>query len=282
MARFFRRTESALLLCICSACLALVGHSRQLQAALPPRPPTDIDKYVTKWSDLGLHAYTFVGAWGAPNVVTYQATVWLRLFPTNVSNERAARLVIQLNTAPNMQVDGAHAITPQELLKDGKLPALTFTAATPPGGPLEEVVVQQQYWTEHVTQRWNASPIQGRAALKLDMHYTLRMEGSERVFQIPAFRSSRASSMFQDGDVWLGMSVPVASPHAAEPFRFLVLEHLRYHLRLGFKGTLMVVLPEAAALLLEDSRIWEAVRQRQLVLVLWVGPCLIMCPACPS
>jgi hypothetical protein len=282
----FSGPAGCVLVFIWSSCLlaGLCGQSQgQPEADLPPSAlPKDIDQHVIRWSDLGFQDYIFVGAWGAPNEVTYQASVWLRLFPTSDSNERAARLVIQLNTARRMKTKGSHAVTPEVLLKDGKVPALTFTAVRPPGSPVEEVVVQQQY--VHVTQPWNSSPIQGRAVLKLDTHYHLKMEGCEREFSIPAFRSSRANSMFQAGDVWLGRAAPVAhlaSYHATQPYQFLVLEHLRYHLRLGFRGTMMVVLPEIAALLLDHAGILEAVQQRQLVLVLWVGHCRVF-PACLS
>jgi hypothetical protein len=274
-----------LVLCTCFAYLALVGHSRQLQdqhgePEASPQPPSriDIDNHATPWSDFGIHAYTFIGTWGAANE-TYQAAVWLRLIPAATSNERSVRMVIQLNRAPAMLIDSKqlHAITPKEFLSDGKLPAVVFTAAAAAGRPAEQVVVEQHYWEEYITSQWLGGTINGRAALKTDTQYTMSMEGSERLHQIPAFRCSNPNTMFQDGDVWIGMSEGLVANRRAKPFQFLVLEHLRHHLRLGFKGTLLVVVPETAALLLAHREILEVVEKKQLVLVLWVRPHL----ACP-
>jgi hypothetical protein len=277
-----------LMVCTCCAYLALVGGSRRLQdnswgrGKEPPSPPllpVDIDKHVTHWPDLGIHDYTFIGTWGADNE-TYQASVWVRLMPTDAKNERDARLVIRLNRAPAMFIEQTHfhAITPKELLKNGKLPAIKFTAIGPPSSPEDDVVVKQQYWEEYVTSQWLCSTINGRAMLKADTQYVLSMEGSEHLYQIPAFRSSKAHDMFQPGDVWMGMPEILLPNRNPRPFQFLVLEHLRHHLRLGFKGTLMVVLPETAALLLASADILQVVEQQQLVLVLWVSPCRL-CPA---
>jgi hypothetical protein len=276
-------------LCTCCASLAPVGGSRRLQDSswdedkeppTPPLPPIDIDKLATRWTDLGIHEYTFLGNWGTGNE-SYQAAVWVRLIPTKNKKERDVRLVIQLNRSPSLFIEPTHfhTITPKELLKDGKLPAITFTAIAPHSdkGHADKVVVKQQYWKEYITSQWLCSTINGRAVLKTDTQYVLSMEGSERLHQIPAFRSSKANDLFQPGDVWIGMPEILLPHRKPRPFHFLVLEHLRHHLRLGFRGSVMVVLPETAALLLASTEVAEVVEKQQLVLVLWVSLCCL-CP----
>jgi hypothetical protein len=273
-----------MLICTCNAYLMLMGVSKLLsrpaseEPYLPP-PPIDIDKLVTPWSDFGFSEYTFMGTWGNE---TYQAAIWLRLYPTSTANERAVRVVIQLNRAPTMSFDSRqlHAMTPKEFLLDGKLPALTLTSIAGPGRPVEKVEIKQQYWDDYITSQWLAGTVNGAAVLKADTTYTLSMEGSPHLFQIPAFRGSKPNVMFQDGDVWIGMVESMVDHRRQQPFQFLVLEHLRYHLRLGFKGTLMVVVPETAALLLAHREILEVVKKKQLVLVLWVSrpPRSLCCP----
>jgi hypothetical protein len=233
-----------------------------------------IDKFVTTWPQLGFSKYTFLGTW---HNETYLATVWLRLIPTGASNEREVRTVTQLTRAHSMfrGKHDLHVVTPKEFLKDDKLPAITFTAASAHDGrPVDKaggpVVVQQQYWNEYLKSGWLAGVINGRAALKADTQYTLSMEGAERLYQIPAFRSSTTHAMFKDGDAWIGMVDSIRRHRRPDTFRFLVLQHLRHHLHLGFKGTLLVVVADTAAMLLADADVMEAVKKQQLVLVLWV------------
>ena len=240
-------------------------------AATVERKPIDISKLVTPWSDFGFAEYTFVGTRAN---TTYQATVWLRMFPTDELNERDVRIVVQLTRAPDMVLVGKeiHATTPKEFLVGGKLPRITFTSMTSRRQHVEKVEASLEYWEEYITSQWLSGTINGRAVLKADTIYTLSMEGSERLYQIPAFWSSRAHAMFQDGDVWIGMVEGMVEARQPRPYQFIVMEHLRYHLRLGVKGTLLVVVPETAALLLADESIAEVVRKKQLVLVLWVSP----------
>jgi hypothetical protein len=283
-------TSCLVALCRFNAHTATASGSLAQPAAVTTscgHPPINIDNFVTPWSEFGFHKYSFIGTWAS---TTYAAVVWLRLMPTPNSNERVARIVGQMSSVHPTYENGVdtrqlQAITPKRLLRNqklptvapqlllhGKLPAITFTGITPPGHPAEQVVVQLRYWPEeYITSQWLGGTINGRAVLKADMQYTMSMEGSKRLYQIPAFRCSETHAMFQDGDTWIGMPDALLAHGRQQPFQFLVLEHLRYHLRLGFKGTLMVVVPETAALLLAHRQILEVVKKKKLVLVLWVS-----------
>jgi hypothetical protein len=269
-------------LCICGGFLAVAGVAAEHTAPLVP-----IDELVTPWSDFGIKEYTFIGTWGE----TYKAAVWLRLMPTSNSDHREARIVFQLTRSPALISDSKKKlqhVTSQGFLVGGKLPEIAFTAVATSRDRVERVVVKQQYWEQYATRESLGRTVNGRAVLKADTMYTLSMEGSQRLYQIPAFRSSKPNALFQAGDAWIGIVEDFMPERSPKPFQFAVLQHLRYHLQLGFTGTLMVVVPETAALLLADAGVVDAVKKQQLVLVLWVShhprrlcfPAKACCTAC--
>lgn len=234
-----------------------------------PVPPVNTDTFTTQFSEFGVKEYVFNGEW---NGEIYRATIWLRIQCDQNPSHRTARMVVTLNRAPTTKVDVKryHAVTPKTFFHQRGLPDIFFLQSpTNNADRAMKVLAEQQYWEQFVTGEWLDSAYVGKAVLRADAHYTLGMEGSEWVFKIPPFRCVAPSPLFKKGDVWMGMVENVVKRRQPGTFRFLVLQHLQWHLKLGFRGMLMVVTPETSALLLNDSGIVDVVNKKQLVLVPW-------------
>jgi hypothetical protein len=229
------------------------------------------DQYVTPWHDLGVTHYMDVGSWGG---LTYQIHIWLR-FPCSAdSSTRPARLVVALNQAPARKyfMDWTEVI-PKQLLVDGKLPAISFrNMADPQSEPINATI---SIWGDLVKSEKSSGVLVGHATLNPDVFYIMGVEGSERVFQIPPKPcSTAATAVFGGNSAWIGIGGRATKTNPPATYAFLVMEHVRHHMKLGFAGLAIVVQPHVAVGLLATADFARMVEQRHILLLTWVSALL--------
>lgn len=239
-----------------------------MQYVLVAQAASNVPELVTRISSFGVRDFVFIGTW---NNQTYQAHIWLRRI-CQEENKQLVKVVAAFNQAPDVVFDNhrVHTITPTFMLFNHRLPALSFEL-TREKRPTR-VDAKMEYWDEYVEAEWLAGVINGQAVLANDIAYTLRLEGSDMVYQLLPEACSHVHPLFKKGGVWIGQVEVFMKRQAGDPLRYLLMEHMRYHKMLQFQGTLLVVNPATAQQLLEDKEVEEAVRKQGLVLLTWEYP----------
>jgi hypothetical protein len=225
------------------------------------------DQYVTPWKNLGVTHYMDVGSWGG---LTFQVNMWLR-FPCSAdSSKREVRLVVVMSQAPARKYWWNWLeVVPKQLLVDGKLPRISFKSMHDRDSP--PVNVTLAVWEDLIKQEVRTAALVGHATLHPGTFYRMEVEGVERVFQIPPKPcSAAAKTVFGGSSAWIGIGGRATKTNPPATYAFLVMEHVKHHMRLGFAGLAIVVQPHIAVGLLANDAFVRMVEQRHILLLTWV------------
>lgn len=220
----------------------------------------------TTFEDLGILYYQFIGTW---NDEVYQASIWVRYACAQDPNNREVRLVVTLNTAPEMHRNptDSHAVLNPKLGARGQLPYIRYSSSTP--GSIRFTDIKLAAWDKLVRTGWQTAAFWGKGTISANESYILSMENSERVYHVPKDMCTYPDHrVFPENSVYLGTHEKLLDrPEGV--LEFVYLQQVYHHVKLGFDGMLWVVRPQMADQLLASKEVREVVRQRKLILIVW-------------
>lgn len=153
------------------------------------------------WAFFNIQRFSFFGYW---NNQTYHADVWLRNICHN-SITNTLRMTVFIHEAPYIATSpgGVHSITPAGFLDDnGTLPDIWFESDN---RAVSVTATTLTKYDQLIRLQQDATALVLAAELPADVPFTVRMEGSERVHQLPRHCSPKQHPLFADRSVWLGI-----------------------------------------------------------------------------